>query len=271
MFAPGAWSWGSARPWRVLREIAERWYWLQRSPQTTKEWGLASASTPRGRRRQEYQGLQSAHLSHVHGWHWKMLQFLSRQFPYYNFKSVWIADMLQPWLHLLLLNTDRQTENWREKRRKCWTGMQWSRGVPAMPPGQLVQPWPPILHPPTLGVSRPNIQWKSSCVFPFCNKESFPPNTQWDSRKGNQHVSGSSDGKESACNTGNLDSIPGSVRSTGGGNSNPFHYSCLENPMDRGAWWATIHGDTRVRYDWVTKHHITTLSEMLLHKGLSWI
>ena len=37
-------------------------------------------------------------------------------------------------------------------------------------------------------------------------------------------------------------SISGSGRSTGGGNDNPFQYSCLENPTDRGAWWATVHG-----------------------------
>ena len=39
-----------------------------------------------------------------------------------------------------------------------------------------------------------------------------------------------------------LGSIPGSGRSPGGGNGNPLQYSCLENPMDRGAWWATVHG-----------------------------
>ena len=38
------------------------------------------------------------------------------------------------------------------------------------------------------------------------------------------------------------DSIPGSGRSPGGGHGNPLRYSCLENPMDRGAWWAIIHG-----------------------------
>ena len=36
--------------------------------------------------------------------------------------------------------------------------------------------------------------------------------------------------------------IPGSARSHGRGNGNPLQYSCLENPMDRGAWWATVHG-----------------------------
>ena len=52
---------------------------------------------------------------------------------------------------------------------------------------------------------------------------------------------GSSDGKESACNAGDLGSIPGSGRSPGEGNGNPLQYSCPENPMDRGAWRATVH------------------------------
>ena len=42
-------------------------------------------------------------------------------------------------------------------------------------------------------------------------------------------------------------SIPGSGRSPGGGNGNPLQYSSLENPMDRGAWWATVHGVTKNR------------------------
>ena len=42
-------------------------------------------------------------------------------------------------------------------------------------------------------------------------------------------------------------------RSPGGGNGNPLQYSCLENPMDRGAWWATVHGVARVGHDLVTK------------------
>ena len=56
---------------------------------------------------------------------------------------------------------------------------------------------------------------------------------------------GGSSGKESAYNagaTGDPGSIPGSGGSTGGGNGNPLQYSCLENPMDRGAWWATVYG-----------------------------
>ena len=59
----------------------------------------------------------------------------------------------------------------------------------------------------------------------------------------------SSVGKESAFSAGNPGSIPGSGRSPGGGHGNPLQYSCLENPMDRGAWWATVHWVKRVRHD----------------------
>ena len=51
-----------------------------------------------------------------------------------------------------------------------------------------------------------------------------------------------SKGKESACNAGDWGSIPGSGRCPEEGNSIPLQYSCLGNPMDRGAWWATVHG-----------------------------
>ena len=53
---------------------------------------------------------------------------------------------------------------------------------------------------------------------------------------------GGSDGKASAYNAGDLGSTPGSGRSLGVGNGNPLQYSCLKNPMDRGAWQATVHG-----------------------------
>ena len=52
----------------------------------------------------------------------------------------------------------------------------------------------------------------------------------------------SSDSKESACNTEGSGLIPGLGRSCGEGNGNSLQYSCLENPIDRGAWWATGHG-----------------------------
>ena len=72
----------------------------------------------------------------------------------------------------------------------------------------------------------------------------------------------SSDGTASACNAGDLGSIPGEGRSPGEGNDNPLQYSCLENPMDRGAWGATVHGVSKSQ---------TQLSDfthsLLSHKG----
>ena len=66
-------------------------------------------------------------------------------------------------------------------------------------------------------------------------------------------ISGGLDGKESAGNAGDLGLIPGLGRFPGEGNDNTLQYSCLENPMDRGAWQATAHGVARVRYNLVTK------------------
>ena len=74
-----------------------------------------------------------------------------------------------------------------------------------------------------------------------------------------------SDGKNSACNAGDLGSIPGSRRCSGKGNGKPLQYSCLENPMDRGAWQAIVHGglqsmgSQRVRHNWATNTTTTIL------------
>ena len=56
------------------------------------------------------------------------------------------------------------------------------------------------------------------------------------------YFSGGSDGKASACNVGDPGLIPGWGRSPGKENGNPLQYSCLENLMDGGAWWAAVHG-----------------------------
>ena len=61
--------------------------------------------------------------------------------------------------------------------------------------------------------------------------------------------SGGSVSNESAYNAGDANLIPGSP---GKGNDNPLQYSCLRNPMDRGVWWATVHGVPRVRQDLAT-------------------
>ena len=66
------------------------------------------------------------------------------------------------------------------------------------------------------------------------------------------YITGSPSGAEvkvSACNVGDLGSIPGLGKSPGEGNGNPLQYSCLENPVDRGAWWATVHGSQGVGHD----------------------
>ena len=58
---------------------------------------------------------------------------------------------------------------------------------------------------------------------------------------------GGSDGKASVYNAGDPGSIPGQGRSPGKRNGNPLQYSCLENPTDRRAWWATVHGVAKSR------------------------
>ena len=60
----------------------------------------------------------------------------------------------------------------------------------------------------------------------------------------NRAFPGGSAVKNMPSNAEDMDLIPGSGRSPGEGNGNPFQYSCLENPMDRGTWWATVHGVT---------------------------
>ena len=82
---------------------------------------------------------------------------------------------------------------------------------------------------------------------------------------------GGSDGKAPACNAGDLGSIPGSGRSPGEGNDNALQYSCLENPMDGGAWWATAHGvaKSRTRLSDFTLHTLSKLWKSLSPLSLS--
>ena len=75
---------------------------------------------------------------------------------------------------------------------------------------------------------------------------------------------GGSEGKASACKAENLSSIPRSGRSLGEGNGNPLQYYRLENPMDRGAWYATVHGVANSRTRLSNFTHFT-------HSELSWV
>ena len=75
---------------------------------------------------------------------------------------------------------------------------------------------------------------------------------------------GGTEVKESACNVGVLGSIPGLGRSPGEGNGNLLQYSCLENPMDGGAWWAIVHRSQRVRHYGATSLSLSHASKVML-------
>ena len=128
----------------------------------------------------------------------------------------------------------------RTSQRRCWAGPQ---------------AWVPVLGP--LILSRVVLV---TGVILLCPKDSLHHNALL-------NCSGSSVGKEFACSTGDLDSISGWGRSPGKGNGNPFQYSCLENLMDRGAWWVIAHGVA-----WVGQHLATKPPNCphgdILHMGL---
>ena len=95
----------------------------------------------------------------------------------------------------------------------------------------------------------PVIPLHSACFPPI----SFP--TGWP-------FPGGSDGKEPTCNVGDPGSIPGLGRSPGEGNGNPLQYSCLEIPMDGGAWQAIVHG---VAKNWTRPSDFTFYSSAFSH------
>ena len=94
-------------------------------------------------------------------------------------------------------------------------------------------------------------------TYVYISLLSGKPNKANNNRKCHHHYwsfPSDSSGIESTYNAGDHGSIPGSI--TGGGNSNPLQYSCLENSMDSGAWWATVHGATESN---MTEHPPTTV------------
>ena len=81
--------------------------------------------------------------------------------------------------------------------------------------------------------------------------------------------SGGSDGKESPCNAGDMGLFPGLGRSPGEGNGKPLQYSCLENSVDRGAWWAIVHGVTESDMsEWLTHTHTHTHNFPLIWRNV---
>ena len=71
--------------------------------------------------------------------------------------------------------------------------------------------------------------------------------------------------QETTCNAGNQDSNPGSGRSPGEGNGNPLQHSCLENSIDREAWWATVYGVYGVTESWTQ----LSMSMHIMHSSFS--
>ena len=87
-----------------------------------------------------------------------------------------------------------------------------------------------------------------------------------------QGFPGCASGKEptaSAGDTGDMGLIPWSGRSAGGGNGNPLQYSCLENPMDRGAWQATVHGVEKSKTRLSTRAYVHHISYTVLNNEVS--
>ena len=74
--------------------------------------------------------------------------------------------------------------------------------------------------------------------------------------------------QETSCNAGDPGLILGWGRSPGEGNVNPHQNSCLENSMDRGAWWPKVHGISRVGHDLVTNHHTRTHTSIYLYRQI---
>ena len=115
---------------------------------------------------------------------------------------------------------------------------------------------PCTLHPVSLIFQNSfGLYYSEICIFLFWKSFSFLKN--------------SSVGKKSACNAGDPGLITGSGRSPGGGHGNPLQYSCLENPIDRGAWWAAFHGvaKSQTQLKWLSLHASGFLASYWGKKG----
>ena len=120
----------------------------------------------------------------------------------------------------------------------------WS-GLPYPSPGDLLNPG--------MEIESPELAWGKPRINLFTLRNGLP---------------GGSDGKESACSAWDLGWVPGSGRCLGEGNSYPLQFSCLDNSMDRGSWWATTHEVTR-SWTWLGDFHFWILKRS--HPWEHWV
>ena len=157
------------------------------------------------------------------------------------FAWVFLAENhgLRAWWATQSMGSKRVRHNWETKHISTQTHMSCEILVPQ--PG--IKPESPVMEAQSLNHWTAREARRLKCFkFLFCLCDIL------------LDFSDGSDGEESSCNARDPGLIPGLGRSPGEGNGYPLQDSCLENPMDRGAWWATM-GLQRVQHNWATNTH----------------
>ena len=132
---------------------------------------------------------------------------------------------------------------------RCWNENQWMKKLSEWKPEEIV-------HNTNAEIIQMRDEGSTDLSGNSIRSPSETRGAPGRSSNGSPHVlgfPGGSDVKESACSAGDLGSIPESGRSSGERKGNRLQYSCLGNPMNRGAWWA-VHGPQRVRHNWTCTH-----------------
>ena len=130
------------------------------------------------------------------------------------------------------------------QRKEGGVGSTQARGGTGVPPNLILRLRPPhsLLYTYHIQTSPPEINCIENTITPIFHTIKVNPQLLYF-----LHFPGGLNGKASASNEGDPGSVPGSGRSAGEGNGNPLQYYCLENPMYRGAWEATVHGVAKSR------------------------